>query len=165
MSKSGKQIRDKDRLFLLQFFTEIGIINQLADAELRRALGGELGVSGYHLLTHFSRQSPAQQRKGESPSHLAKAFQMSKPSMTALVGKLAAKGFVTVKPDPKDARAKTVHITAKGRDAHAKAVKRLTPVFDAFLQKRSVKGLREIYPALQDLRLWLDEERNTRDGL
>lgn len=141
-------------------FTEIGILNQLATAELLVALGRELGVSEFSVLNHFSRRGGA-----ESPSRLARVFQMTKPSMTAIVGKLAAKGYVTVKPGAEDKRVKLVSITPEGRAARDRALAAAAPACEKIVAEFGMARLAALAPQLTALREYLDEARNERDGL
>lgn len=54
-------------------------------------------------------------------SDLAERAGMTKQSMGALVGYLEKRGYVSVRPDPKDRRAKVVRRTNKGVDSHEPA--------------------------------------------
>ena len=105
---------------LVALLTDIGIINQLTSAAATRALAPNLGLSEYSLLNHMVRRGD-----GETPSRLARAFQVSKPSMTATIGRLAAKGLVLLEDDTDDGRSKRLRMTDAGRDVHANARARL----------------------------------------
>jgi DNA-binding MarR family transcriptional regulator len=151
------------RALAFDVFREIGIINQLANARLQRALAGvpgALSTSEFSVLGRFVRLGD-----GETPSRLAKLFQMSKPSMTAIVAKLEAKGFAAVEPDPADARSKIVTITKAGRTAYRKAQAATLAQAEDFLTSFDVGKLKAILPTLAELRAWMDEARNEADGL
>ncbi len=141
-------------------FTEIGILNQLATAELMTALGRELGVSEFSVLNHFSRRGGA-----ESPSRLARVFQMTKPSMTAIIAKLEAKGFVAVKAGETDKRVKLVSITPAGRAARDRALAAIAPACEKIVAEFGMARLSALAPQLTALREYLDDARNERDGL
>ncbi len=91
------------------FFTEIGIIAQLSQSRLQQALPGGLKLSHFTVLNHFARRGGEQ-----SPAELARAFQVTKGAMTNTVQRLAARGLVAVRPDPRDGRAKLVSPTPAG---------------------------------------------------
>ncbi len=52
---------------------------------------------------------------GSRVSDLAELAEMTKQSMAYLAGNLADLGYVTIAPDPSDARAKLVTLTARGQ--------------------------------------------------
>lgn len=145
---------------LFRLFTEIGILNQLATAELTRALGRSLGPSEFSVLTHFMRTDLA-----ATPSYLAKAFQMAKPSMTAIIAKLERKGLVHVRAGAADRRRKFVRITDKGRERHRAALDALTPVLGARLKGFDPDAVGALVPALTALRIHLDAARNHADAI
>ena len=91
-------------------FTEIKIIEQLANQRIQRALPDGLQVSHFAVLNHFSHLG------GEkTPAQLAKVFQVTKGAMTNTVARLEAMGCVEVRPDGADGRKKLVSLTAEGR--------------------------------------------------
>lgn len=145
---------------LIALLTDIGIIDQLVASAATRTMAPELGLSEYGLLNHMMRCGD-----GETPSRLARAFQVSKPSMTATIGRLAAKQFVRVEADAVDGRAKRVMFTDMGRAAwraaHAKLAAGLPAMFAGF----DVAALLEHGDAIAALRQHLDQQRNFEDGL
>jgi len=140
-------------------FNEIGIINQLATARFARALAPDLNPSEFGVLNHFVRL-PGE----KSPTHLAKAFQMTKPSMTAILAKLERKGYVEIKGSEQDRRRKIVSITANGEKARARGVAAIGPLADIVVDNQDISQLAKILPTLQALREFLDAERNAVDG-
>lgn len=140
-------------------FNEIGIINQLSTARFAKALAPDLNPSEFSVLNHFVRLGD-----GKSPSHLAKAFQVTKPSMTAILGKLQRKGYVEVVGSEEDRRRKIVTITDAGRTARDRGVKAMAPLAEILRQGQDVSELQKILPTLQALREFLDAERNAVDG-
>jgi len=141
-------------------FTEIGIINSLSSTELQRVLAPDLNVSEYSLLNHFIRVGD-----NKTPSHLAKIFQMTKPSMTAIVSKLESKGYVNVTPGTEDRRQKFVTITPAGAKARELGATKTAPLLSELLTLVDEKKLRALIPGLQHLREVLDSQRNEKDGL
>ncbi|MEO0754628.1 MAG: MarR family transcriptional regulator [Pseudomonadota bacterium] len=104
---------------VFQVLNEIGIIDSLAQTELSRHIAPDLNPSEFGVLNHFVRLGD-----GKTPSWLAAAFQMTRPSMTAIVTKLSALGFVHVEPGEKDRREKFVYLTDAGREVRADALAR-----------------------------------------
>lgn len=145
---------------IFEVFNEIGIINQLSTSQFTKALAPHLNPSEFGVLNHFVRLGD-----GKTHSYLAKAFQMTKPSMTAIVGKLAAKGFVEITAGKKDRRQKFVTITEAGRAARMRGVEAVGPLAAQVISGFDAPKLAEILPILQQLREFLDEARNAEDGL
>lgn len=152
------QTESADLIFTL--FNEIGIINQLSTTRFAKVLAPDLNPSEFGVLNHFMRV-----RDQSSPSRLAKAFQMTKPSMTAILGKLDRKGYIEIKSSAEDRRRKIVSITPAGREARNRGVKATAPLAALVLKNQDVDALAKILPTLQALREFLDEERNAVDGL
>ncbi len=145
---------------VFQVLNEIGIINSLTTTDLARHIAPELNPSEFGVLNHFVRLGD-----GKTPSWLARAFQMTRPSMTAIVGKLRAKGFVRVEAGETDRREKFVYITEAGRAARSRALASLRPALEKIVDDFGADRLHGILPVLADLRAYLDEARNIRDGL
>ena len=145
---------------LLALLTDIAIIDQLTSAAATRALAPSLGLSEYGLLNHMIRRGD-----GETPSRLARAFQVSKPSMTATIGRLTGKGLVRVEDDADDGRSKRVRMTDAGRATHTAARERLASLQGELFEGYDVAGLLNHADAMADLRTHLDAQRNARDGL
>ncbi|MEL6857638.1 MAG: MarR family transcriptional regulator [Pseudomonadota bacterium] len=145
---------------IFKLFNEIGIIQQLSTARFARVLAPNLNPSEFAVLNHFVRLGDH-----KSPSWLAKAFQMSKPSMTAILGKLERKGYVEIVGSEDDRRRKIVTITNSGRTARAKGVAAIAPLAAMIAETQDVSELAKLLPTLQALREYLDAERNAVDGL
>ncbi|MCR9270417.1 MAG: MarR family transcriptional regulator [Hyphomonadaceae bacterium] len=141
-------------------FNEIGIINQLSTARFTKVLAPDLNPSEFGVLNHFVRLGD-----GKTPSYLAKAFQMTKPSMTAILGKLERKGYVEIIGSEEDRRRKIITITKAGRAARQRGIDAMAPLAEIVLQGQDISQLTKILPTLQALREFLDAERNAVDGL
>ena len=144
---------------VFRVFNEIGIIDSLATTVLTRHIAPTLNPSEFAVLNHFARLGD-----GKTPSWLAKAFQMTRPSMTAIVSKLRAKGFVRVEAGETDRREKFVYVTEAGLEARRAALLQLRPQLETVVAEFGADRLREILPVLSAFRAYLDEERNSRDG-
>ncbi len=141
---------------MLRLFTEIGIINQLATAAARETLAPlRLNPSEFALLNHFANRGD-----GRTPTDLARIMQMAKPSMTAMLGKLAGKGFVAITPDADDARRQRVHVTAAGKAAHVAAAAALGGQVMAGTEGLDRNTLAALLPTLATLRAHLDALRD-----
>ncbi len=145
---------------IFQVFNEIGIINQLASARFARVLSPHLGQSEFMVLNHFVRVGD-----GTAPSRLARIFQLTKPSMTAILGKLQAKGYVQITGSDTDRRRKIVTITEAGRAARQRGVEAIAPLAELVAHGIDVERLLTILPALTQLREFLDQARNATDDL
>ncbi len=144
---------NEDPLFFT-FFTEIGIIEQLAHTQLERVLPDGLRMSHFGVLNHLARLNNEQ-----SPAVLAKAFQVTKGAMTNTISRLETRGLVDVKPDPKDGRAKLISLTGKGRRVREDCIKATKPLFADIGQRISSKEFARALPFLQTLRTDLDKTR------
>jgi DNA-binding MarR family transcriptional regulator len=133
---------------------EIGIISQLAGTLFERAMPDGMTLAQFSVLNHFVRLGGVR-----SPNELARAFQVTKSTMTSTLKKLEARGCIVVRPDPADSRRKCVSITAKGTRARNTAIARLGP----FLERLAAHDVAASFPAilqpLTDLRIWLDRQR------
>ena len=145
---------------VFDFFNEIAIIDQLAKARFAKLLAPYLNPSEFAVLNHFVRMGD-----DRTPSYLAKAFQMTKPSMTAIIGKLAAKGYVEVRAGEKDRRQKFVTLTELGREARMRGIDAVAPLVAQVTENQDISRLTACVPALNDLREYLDTARNAEDGL
>ena len=140
---------------VFRFFTEIGIIDQLANNQLERVLPKGLSTAQFGVLNHFSRLG------GERTLvELAKLFQVSKPAMTKLVQKLAAQGLLAVSEHPTDARSKQVRLTPAGKRAREACIVALQPVLATFEAAFPSVRLEKLMPLLSEMRIWLDTQRD-----
>ncbi|MEZ5958724.1 MAG: MarR family transcriptional regulator [Hyphomonadaceae bacterium] len=139
-----------------QAMSEIAIIGHLADTALAKALPPELSVAGFGVLNHFVRLNI----DGESPARLARAFQVTKGAMTYTLQQLEELGYITVSPDPTDARAKIVRITKRGRKARDEGVSRVDPGMKALVGAIGADEFARALPFLIKLRQVLDAARD-----
>jgi DNA-binding MarR family transcriptional regulator len=138
------------------FFNEIGIIDQLAGTLLERALPPGMTRAQFAVLNHFVRLG----HDKRSPAQLANAFQVTRPTMTSTLSRLARGGLVAIRDDPADGRAKLVSLTPQGRTAHEAAmtaVATILPLLDGILTQSEVEA---VLPILRRLRIALDAARD-----
>ncbi|MEM7080790.1 MAG: MarR family transcriptional regulator [Pseudomonadota bacterium] len=139
---------------LFRMFNEIGIVNQLSATRFERNLSDGLTLSQFSVLNNFVRLGGTR-----SPKQLADAFQVTKGAMTNTLGKLAHKGFVTISPNPDDARAKVVAITASGQQARARAIAAAGDSFSDVVGLLSVAEVAQLIELLTRIRAHLDQHR------
>ena len=151
---TGKQGRDGDPA-LFAFFNEIGIIDQLAQNRLKRALPDGLRTPHFIVLNHLVRLGD-----GKSPVILARAFQVTKGAMTNTLRRLETRGLIAVVPDPSDGRAKRVMLTAGGRRMRDRAITALGPVFADLGAVATAAEIESALHLLRRVRAHLDRARD-----
>ncbi len=112
-----------------------------------RARGHELGLSQARV---FQRIDPG----GSRMAHLAAAAQLSKQTLGSIVDQLEGAGYVERVPDPADARARLVTITAKGRELvelSTPVVEEVEAAWEAHLGRTRFRELKETLAALRDI--------------
>ncbi len=139
---------------VFSLFNEIGIIDQLASTRFTRVLPGGLQLSMFTVLNHFVRLGGRR-----TPLELARAFQVSKGTMTHTLQRLEAQGLVAIRPHPTDRRSKTVEITEAGRAAREAAIEALRPEAEHLLTLIAPDALAALLPGLRRLRETLDKAR------
>jgi DNA-binding MarR family transcriptional regulator len=75
---------------------------------------------------------------------IAKALKLSKPSVTAIVDRLAGKGYIQKFQSDEDRRSFHVHLSAKGRklvEMHSKAHDKIAELFTNNLDSKDLKTL------------------------
>jgi DNA-binding MarR family transcriptional regulator len=135
-------------------FNEIGIISQLAGTMFERVMPDGMTLAQFSVLNHFVRLGG-----GKSPIELARAFQVTKGTMTSTLQKLEARGYVVIAPDPVDGRGKRVSITAKGTKARNAAITALSPLIARLGAHETATSFPSLLPLLMALREFLDKER------
>jgi len=99
-------------------------------------------------------------RAQDTPSHLAKAFQVTKGAMTNTLHRLDTLGLITIVADPSDGRGKLVSITQAGRAARDDAIARLAPSLQQLAGLIDPQELIDLVPTLMKLRTILDANRD-----
>ena len=140
---------------VFRFFTEIGIIEQLARNAFERVMPGGLTLSQFSVLNHFTRRGGAQ-----SPLSLARAMQVSKGTMTNTLQKLEAKGLIAMAPDPADGRGKQVSLTETGLALRQAAVAALAPDLESLIAAFGERRFARATPFLSAVREYLDRARD-----
>jgi DNA-binding MarR family transcriptional regulator len=154
MKRRGR-ITSHDLDMAYAYFNEINIIAQLSSNRIERDLPHGLTLSQFAVLNWFVRVD-----REATPTRLARAFQVTKGAMTNTLGKLSAKGFIRLKPDPASGRQKRVRMTAKGKRAHTSAIAMTHPALHETILHFGITPLIEQLPLLRMMRIYLDEARN-----
>lgn len=136
------------------------MIAKFSSSEFQRVLQPDLNESEFGVLSHFVRMAD-----NIPPSRLAALFQMTRPSMTAIISSLEAKGYAEITASDVDRRQKLVTITKPGRKAYAQAAARAAPLLEEMADLVDIDEIESLLPLLQHLREVLDTRRNERDGL
>lgn len=139
-----------------QVMSEIAIIGHLADTALAKLLPQDLSVAGFGVLNHFVRLNV----EGESPARLARAFQVTKGAMTYTLQQLEELRYVTLEPDPADARAKIVRVTKRGRKARDEGASLVDPGIKVLIEAVGAKEFANALPFLIKVRQVLDAARD-----
>lgn len=133
--------------------TEISIIAHLADTAFARRLPDGLTTAQFAVLNHLLRLD-TQQTIGE----LARALQVSQPTMSSTVRRLEEKGLVTLVPDPDDRRIRRASVTPAGAKTRKQAVQALDAT-QSELTALSHKEWKQLLPLLHKVRVALDSAR------
>lgn len=143
-----------------ELLTEVGIIDQLARARLEAVLPDGLLAPHFGVLNHLVRVGD-----GISPVALARAFQVTKPTMTNTLQRLEARGLIQLVPDPRDRRAKRVLLTEAGRSMREAALHAALAQAEDLRAHICDDELAAVLPTMRRLRQVLDEARLTRKRL
>jgi len=136
------------------FFTEVGIISQLATALLAKALPDGVHPSHFAIVNHLVRTGD-----GVSPVRIAGAMQVTKNTMTHSLKVLQDRALITVEPSPEDGRAKIVFLTDAGRAFREEAVQKAVSAFEGVLRPEHKELMARIQGDLTIMRKQLDDNR------
>ena len=89
--------------------------------------------------------------EGARLTELAEAAQMTKQSMGDLVAHLVAKGYVALRPDPTDRRAKQVILTARGQKLDATAREIVNQIEKDWAEQLGNNRMAELKQTLRDV--------------
>ncbi len=156
MSRDERLDKKTRKRQIFELLNEIGIIQQLAVTEFNRRLPGGLHVSHFSVINHLCRLGD-----GRTPLRIAKAFQVTKPTMTNTLSKLSARGLIKISDNPADGRSKLVFLTPKGRAFQKRAIATLEPTLELMDQNLDLEKFIGLLPMLQELREFLDNNRTT----
>ena len=90
---------------ILHWCTDQAMTNALETMELTASQGR---IMGY--VSHC--------KEPPCPKDVEEAFQMSHPTVSGILSRMEQKGFLELRPDPKDRRCKRIYILPKGMECH-----------------------------------------------
>jgi DNA-binding MarR family transcriptional regulator len=134
---------------------EIGICAQLSANAFERVMPEGMTLAQFVVLNHFVRLG-GEKRAGD----LARAFQVTKSTMSSTLARLEAKGLVRRTADGRDARAARVSITPAGAKMRGRCIAELGPLLDALRTRLGDALFAELLPGLRRLRADLDAARD-----
>lgn len=145
---------DTELQTMFRFFNEVAIISQLSGAAFEKVMPGAMTLSQFAVLNHLSRLGG-----NRTPHEIARAMQVTKGTMTNTIGHLERAGFIAVRPDPVDGRAKRIDITDAGRSARQAAIDAMAPELAGIGEAVSPASLAAALPLLENMRKVLDARR------
>ena len=148
-------MKPSDDPSIFQFFTEIGIIEQLVRNKIERTLPDGLKMSQFLVLNHLVRLGGVW-----SPIRLARAFQVTKGAMTNTLQRLKKRGLIEISADPDDGRAKLVELNQAGLEMRQRCITNIAPLMEELSSVLSQQKLATTVPILQNVRKYLDAERS-----
>lgn len=133
-------------------FRELGILGVETSTRLARVLPSPLTETQFGILNHLCFTTNVD----ETPGDLARAFKVTRPAMTQLLGRLVDHGWVELRPAPSDGRLRHVHLTAAGAEAHGAVLEALDADFGAIGARTSATELEDLLAALRRFRFTVE---------
>jgi DNA-binding MarR family transcriptional regulator len=134
---------------------------------MESAVLAELKSHGHDIPLNQARVFQRIAPRGSRLAELAEAAQLSKQTLGSIVDQLEQAGYVRRIPDPGDARAKLVTMTAKGRELveiSAPVVREVEAAWEAHLGAARTRQLRQSLAALCELTDPFAQPRPDRPG-
>ncbi|MEM7711153.1 MAG: MarR family winged helix-turn-helix transcriptional regulator [Pseudomonadota bacterium] len=140
-------------------FNEIGILSQLSRTAFEARLPDGVLLPHFSLVNHLVRVAD-----GQTPLHMARAFQVPKTTMSHMVSVVVKRGWVELRANPEDGRSKRVWLTDAGRTFREDAIAGLGPGLATIDAVLTPEAQIELLEKLRVLREFLDDQRNGSDG-
>lgn len=144
-----------DSALYFRLFNEIGVLSQLSRAKLETVLPDGLILPHFAVLNHLVRVGD-----GRTPLEIARAFQVPKTSMSHTLAGLERAGLVRLGANERDRRSKRVWIEPAGRDLRERVISLMVPLLGGFASGFPPERVAEVLPLLEEMRAWLDAERD-----
>ena len=128
-------------------FSEVFMADQLARAQVSKALPRGMELSHFSVLNHLAHTNDER-----TPAQLAAAFHVTRGAMTNTLAKLEWAGYVHIRPDWDDARRKFVAISPSGRSARDAALAAISPVLADVVAAIGADRVRALLHVLRELR-------------
>ena len=140
-------MNDRTGDLAVALFSELFMADQLARAELSRALPKGMELSHFSVLNLLARAG-----EERTPAQLARAFHVTRGAMTNTLARLEWAGHGHIRPDWDDARRKFVGISPAGRAARDTALQAIVPLLSGTVTALGEDRVRAALPVLRDLR-------------
>lgn len=140
---------------VFRVLNEVGIIAQLSTTMFERVMPAGMTLAQFTVLNHFARLGGTRR-----PSDLARAFQVSRGTMTSTLGKLEAKGLVSIVDDAQDGRGRIVAMTEAGAAMREACIAALGPMLAALRENPGEGVFAQALPLLATIRQELDRSRD-----
>lgn len=130
----------------------LGVLLFIPYRHMEQRIIAALNASGYPIT---AAQAHVFQRIGDAGSRLvelAEAASTTKQNAGFLVDQLEKQGYVERAPDPRDARARLIRITARGREAVAAAAEVEAAIEREWREHLGAEGTERLRAALLKLR-------------
>ena len=138
---------------LMLLFREFAIVDDLARRRLRRILPPDLTEAQYGVLNHLRFTG----NRDETPGDLARLFDVTRPAMTQLLGRMRTAGLVDLVPAAHDGRVRHVRLTARGRERQAAVVEDLSADLERLGRRFSATDLESLLQEARRFRLLTEE--------
>jgi DNA-binding MarR family transcriptional regulator len=132
----------------------LGLLLFIPYRYLESAVSAALKEHGHDLPLNQARVFQRIAPEGSRLAELAEAAQLSKQTLGSIVDRLERAGYVERVPDPNDARARLVTMTARGRELvelSIPVVQRVEAAWEAHLGRARTRRLRETLTALREI--------------
>lgn len=139
---------EETKHLLLDFFTEIAILEHLVRLRFEPNLSINLSAAEFGVLNYFCRLKKTE----ETLSGLAWCFQVDVAHQRISVDALAARGLVTLDT----AENPCIRITAAGRTLHGEAVEDMAPEIVPIMAEIPLDDLRTTTATLKEIRRTFD---------
>ncbi|GAB5468220.1 MAG: hypothetical protein Kilf2KO_12500 [Rhodospirillales bacterium] len=127
----------------------------MARSHFEQVLPEGLRLPHFAALNHMIRLGD-----GQRPVDLARAFQVTKGTMTNSLGRLLERKLIRLEDDDQDGRTKRVFLTPAGRDLHQRCIAALLPSFQPLKAEIDPEEFAAALPFLSRLRAYLDQARD-----
>lgn len=134
----------------------LGLLLFIPYRHLESAVLAELKAHGHDLPLNQARVFQRINPQGSRLSELAQAAQLSKQTVGSIVDQLEAAGYVHRVPDPRDARARLVTVTAKGLSLVELSTPVLREIETAWTTALGRDRMRQLKETLTELRAIAD---------
>lgn len=144
---------DENNALAISLFSEILMADQLARAQLTKALPRGMEISHFSVLNHLARAGLER-----SPAQLAKSFHVTRGAMTNTLNKLEVAGYIHIRPDWDDARRKMVAISPAGKQARDAALAGIAPIIGDVVDDLGADRVKSALPIFRELRMRLEKD-------